>query len=320
MHFGFDDEQLAVRDTVGALLDKQCPLEAVQQAWAEGDARSLRDLWADLAAVGVQGMLVPEEAGGSGLDDVTLALVLAETGRAALPLPIAETAAVGVPLLAAAGDPDGLLGGLIAGDLVLSAATGPSRLAPAASLADLFIVAGAVYRRDELEIELVASVDRTRDLGRITPRPDAPGVALPSAAVTGRAALATAAQLVGLGREMVRLTVEYVKQRHQFGVSIGSFQAVKHQLADAHLQMEFAAPTVWAAAVTPDDTKAVSLAKAMASDAATAAGRAALQCHGAMGYTDEYRLHLWMKRAWSLAAAHGSAAWHRGRIAKELNL
>lgn len=320
MHFGFDDEQLAVRDTVGSLLDKQFPLEGLQQVWADGDAQTLRGLWAELAAIGVQGLLAPESAGGSGLDDVTLALVLAETGRAALPLPIAETAAVGVPLLADAGDPGGVLAGLIGGDLVLTMATGSARLAPAASLADLFIVDGALYRRREVEVEGVTSVDRTRDLGRVTPLRATSGVPLPSTTVIDRGALAAAAQLIGIGREMVRVAVDYVKQRHQFGVAIGSFQAVKHQLADAHLQMEFAAPAVWAAAVTPDDTKAVSLAKALASDAALAAGRAALQCHGAMGYTDEYRLHLWMKRAWSLAAAHGSAGWHRDRIAKELGI
>ncbi len=320
MHFGFDDDQLAARDTVGALLDKQCPLEAVQQAWADGDARFLRDVWRDLAAVGVQGLLAPEGAGGSGLDEVTLALVLAETGRVAFPLPIAETAAVGVPLIVAAGDPAGVLAGLIGGDLVLTMTTGPARLAPSASQADLFVIDSTLYRRDEVDIAPVASVDRSRDLGRVTPRTALAGVPLPGAEAAARAARATAAQLIGVGREMVRLTVDYVKQRHQFGVPIGSFQAVKHHLADAHLQMEFAAPAVWAAAINPDDTKSVSLAKALASEAATAAARVALQCHGAMGYTDEYRLHLWMKREWTLAAAHGSAAWHRDRIAKELGI
>ena len=316
MHFGFDDDQLAMRDTVGALLDKQCPVEAVQQVWADGNADSLRDLWGELAAVGVQGLLAPEDAGGSGLDDLTLALILAETGRVPLPLPIAETAAVGVPLIVAAGDPAGVLNGLIGGDLALTVTSGPSRLAPAASLADLFIVDGVLFGRDEVEVEPMASVDRSRDLGRITPRSGGTALGDP----TDRAALAAAAQLVGIGREMVRLTVDYVKARQQFGVSIGSFQAVKHHLADAHLQMEFAAPAVWAAATKPGDAKSVSLAKALASDAAVAAGRAALQCHGAMGYTDDYRLHLWLKRAWCLAAAYGSAAWHRDRIAKELGI
>jgi len=232
-------------------------------------------------------------------------------------------------MVLAAGDPDGVLPQLVDGSLALTVASGS--LCPASSTADLFIIdepGGAVlYRRDSVDVEPVASVDRTRDLGRVRARSDrsaGSGTRLPGSALD-RAALATAAQLIGLGREMVRMTVEYVKQRRQFSVPIGSFQAVKHHLADATLQMEFAAPAVWAAAVALSEgseqrSRSVSLAKAAASDASYAAGRAALQCHGAMGYTDEYRLHLWMKRAWCLAAAHGSAAWHRDRIGRELGL
>ena len=329
MYFGFDDDQLAVRDTVGALLDDRCPLAAVEQAWEEGGSTSLRGVWGELAALGVQGLLAPESSGGSGLGDVTLALILAETGRVALPLPIMETAAVGVPMVMAAGDPDGVLAQLIDGSLVLTVATGS--LCPAATLADLFIIDGpsgaVLYRRDSVDVEPVASVDRTRDLARVRPRsgPSAGSGTPLNGFAFDRAALATAAQLIGLGREMVRMTVEHVKPRRQFSVPIGSIQALKHHLADATLRMEFAAPTVWAASLalseaSEEQTRSISLAKATASDAAYAAGRVALQCHGAMGYTDEYRLHLWMKRAWCLAAAHGSAAWHRDRIGRELGL
>jgi len=324
VYFGFDDEQLAVRDTVGALLDDRCPPAAVERAWSEGGSASLRGLWVELAALGVQGLLVPESSGGSGLGEVTLSLIMAETGRVALPLPIMETAAVGVPIVTAAGDPDGVLPQLIDGSLLLTVASGS--LCPAASMADLFIIdepGGAVlYARESVEVEPVTSVDRTRDLGRVRPRSGRSGTRLPGS-VLDRAALATAAQLIGLGRQMVEMTVEYVKQRRQFSVPIGSFQAVKHHLADATLQMEFAAPVVWAAAFdlsegSEERARSISHAKAAASEAAYVAGRAALQCHGAMGYTDEYRLHMWMKRAWCLAAAHGSPAWHRDRIGREL--
>jgi alkylation response protein AidB-like acyl-CoA dehydrogenase len=330
VHFGFDEQQVAVRDTVGSLLDKRCPVEAVQQAWADGHGGHLTGVWRELAGLGVQGLLAPESAGGSDLDPVTMALVLAETGRVALPLPIAETAAVAVPALVAAGDPDDLLGPLVTGDVMATLADGPGRLVSAASIADLFVVIGddsaALYHRDQVDVVPEVSVDRTRDLGRVTPRPGQGGLDLaPAAVLRDLAALATAAQLIGLGHEMVRMTVEHVQQRHQFGVPIGSFQAVKHRLADAHLQMAFAAPAVWAAAQAiadhdPCAGRTVSLAKALASDAATGAGKAALQCHGAMGYTDEYRLHLWLKRTWCLAAAHGSAAWHQDRIGRELGL
>ena len=133
------------------------------------------------------------------------------------------------------------------------------------------------------------------------------------------ASLGAAAQLVGLGQRMLDLTVEYVKQREQFGVPIGSFQAVKHHLADALKELAFARPAVWRAGADPSPVH-VSMAKAMASDAASFVGRRALQCHGAIGYTVEYELHRYLKQTWTLSRAHGDAAWHRERIASALEL
>jgi hypothetical protein len=132
-------------------------------------------------------------------------------------------------------------------------------------------------------------------------------------------ALAAAAQLLGLGHGMLVMTVGYVKQRQQFGVPIGSFQAVKHHLADALKELAFTRPAVWRAAETrrPRD---VSMAKAMASDAASFVARQALQCHGAIGYTVEYELHRFLKQTWVLARAYGDAAWHREQIAKEIGI
>ena len=104
---------------------------------------------------------------------------------------------------------------------------------------------------------------------------------------------------------------------------MGSFQAVKHHLADAALAIEFARPAVWRAAWStaqgaPTRARDVSMAKAMASDAAEVAGRKALQCHGAIGYTVEHDLHLYMKRAWALARAWGDSAHHTDRVAHHL--
>jgi hypothetical protein len=138
-----------------------------------------------------------------------------------------------------------------------------------------------------------------------------------------RAVLGTAAQLLGLTDRMIEMTVAYASERKQFGVPIGSFQAVKHHLANARLALEFARPLVYRAAstvATGDSERpvAVSLAKASASDAARLAARVALQCHGAIGYTTEYDLHLFMKRAWALAATWGDAAWHRARVGRAI--
>jgi alkylation response protein AidB-like acyl-CoA dehydrogenase len=121
------------------------------------------------------------------------------------------------------------------------------------------------------------------------------------------------------------MTVEYVAGRRQFGVPVGSFQAVKHRLADAYVAVEFAWPAVlaagWAqAAAVADVAEQTSVAKVLASDAASAVARAAIQCHGAIGYTTEHDLHLFAKRAWALAASWGSAGWHRRRLAAAMGL
>src|SRR5207248_3327177 len=129
--------------------------------------------------------------------------------------------------------------------------------------------------------------------------------------------------LCGLSAHLISVTVEYVKVRRQFGSPVGSFQAVKHMLASAHLALEFARPLVYRAAWSmaerePDRSIHVAMAKAQASDAATLAARVALQCHGAIGYSFEYDLHLWMKRAWVLGTAWGDARWHRARVGRAI--
>ena len=176
-------------------------------------------------------------------------------------------------------------------------------------------------------VEPCASVDGSRALARVladaasgTPLAGPDGAAR---CAFDRGALGTAAQLVGLARRMIDMTVEYAKERRQFGVPIGSFQAVKHHLADARIALEFARPLVYQAAWSldegePDAPVHVSMAKATAGDAALLAGRTALQCHGAIGYSYEHDLHLFMKRAWALAAAWGDAAWHRARVGRAI--
>jgi alkylation response protein AidB-like acyl-CoA dehydrogenase len=132
-------------------------------------------------------------------------------------------------------------------------------------------------------------------------------------------ALGAAAQLIGLAQRMLDVTVEYVKQREQFGVPIGSFQAIKHHLADAHKEIAFARPMVYRAGTAPT-ARNISMAKAMASDAASLTARHALQCHGAIGYTVEYELHRFLQQTWKLARTFGDAAWHRERIADQLEI
>jgi alkylation response protein AidB-like acyl-CoA dehydrogenase len=148
------------------------------------------------------------------------------------------------------------------------------------------------------------------------------------AAALDRGAAACAAQQLGVADRLIEMASRYACQRHQFGAPIGSFQAVKHMLADAKLRLEYARPVVYRAAHAVARASArgpaagdggrrpvhVSAAKVAASDAALFAARVALQVHGAIGYTWEQDLHLWMRRAWSLEQAFGRSDFHRRRV------
>ncbi len=346
MRFAFSEEQRELARTLRALLERECPPARVRAAWDAPDGL-VPGLTARLGEMGITGMLAPEAHGGLGLGEVDLVLALEELGRAAVPGPVAETAAVAVPLLrdlggalaerwlpdAAAGratvvvahEGQALVDGAAAADLVLVVRDEALHALPRAG-AGAGAGAGPTWTVEK-------SVDGARRIARLAGGPlrddskvaeGVPAVAAMSAAFD-RAALAAAAQLIGLGRRMLELTVEYVKVRKQFERPIGSFQAVKHHLADAVMALEFAAPMVYRAAdsVARGDVERalhVSAAKAMASDAAELAAAKALQCHGAIGYAFEYDLHLWMKRSWALARSHGDSAWHRARVATALQL
>lgn len=295
MRFAFTDDQIALRDAVHDLLTAECPPEVVRAAWPEpdadgqgpgagarADAERLAGLWDLLAEMGVFGILVAEDRGGLGFDEVAAAVVLAETGYFAVPHPVVEAMCVVAP-----------------------ATANPAPLR-----------AQVGWGGDHLNI-VGDLVDGAVDGFGSAVEPDAIG--------TLRATLGTAAQLVGLGRRMLDMTVAYVGEREQFGVPVGSFQAVKHHLADARLALEFAAPAVWRAAWDLSTGAAtaerdVSMAKAMAGDAAHRIGRAALQCHGGIGYTVEYDLHLFLKRTWALEKLWGDSAHHRARVATAIGV
>jgi len=345
MHFAFTEQQLEFRDAVRQVLAKECTTDAVRAAYDAPLARSPR--WATLADLGVAGLTVPEPHGGLGLGLVDLVPLVEEAGRVALPEPLATTTGIAAPLLAdldAAGTADARIGpwldGVAAGDLAVAVADGRWPGAPVAGAdgADLLLLVayGADGRElhgvdaSSVTVTPVPSLDPTRRLGAPVwaPSPDTVLVSGDRAeahlATTGaRAAVVTGAELLGLADAMISLTAAYAKDRHQFGVPIGSFQAVKHLLAGAQVLLEFARPVVYGAAWaldtgSPDASRAASVAKAYASDAATEAARVSLQVHGAIGYTWECDLHLFLKRTWALAEAWGSADDHRARLLDSL--
>jgi alkylation response protein AidB-like acyl-CoA dehydrogenase len=367
MHFAFTDQQTEFRDTVRQMLTKECTTDHLRAAFDAPSARGPR--WSLLAELGVVGLTVPEEHGGLGLGLLDLVLLLEEAGRVALPEPLLETTALAAPLLGAAllaapfltgdeksgtagvgGDQRGPLLEAIAGGSLAACVAEPtsgSRPVAGAVGADLFVLFaqhddGAevhLVGQDLLEVTPVPSLDPTRRLGTIrwTPTDEtlvASGRAAEVAtqATVDRAAVATAAELLGLCDRMIGMTADYAKARHQFGKPIGSFQAVKHLLANAAVKLEFARPVVYAAAWQLDQrdaggsdqaggadaSRSASTAKAYASDAASEAARVALQVHGAIGYTWECDVHLFLKRAWALTEAWGSASDHRQRVLASL--
>jgi alkylation response protein AidB-like acyl-CoA dehydrogenase len=335
VHFGFDDDQIAFRDAVRDLLDKEGTPATVRAGWDAPAGDLDRGVWDRLSEMGVLATLVPEGADGLGLDEQALVLVLEEAGRAGLPHPLVETAAVAAPLVAGDGSGPGPAGvpdahglGMVASDL------GGPHVACAADADWLLLrdrATGALHLVDPAATVLtpVATVDGARRAATVDwqPAPESLVTDDPVAVALAfdRGAFGAAALLVGLGQRMLDLTVAYVTERRQFGVPIGSFQAVKHHLADALKELAFARPAVYRAAhslATGADTRArdVSMAKAMASDAAWFVGRRALQCHGAIGYTVEHDLQLYLKRTWALSKAWGDASLHRTRVAEAIGI
>ena len=308
MEFAFSEDQLAFRDAVRDLLAGTCPPEAVRAAWDADDPWD-GDRWDALVEMGVVGLTVPEADGGLGLTEVDLVLLLEEAGRAALPEPLMEST------LLARHVPRG-------GSAKVAAAPADATHVAGAASADVVVVGATVYPAPT-GVQPQPSVDRARRLVRTADVTDGEPLATLDRDPFERMAFGTAATLVGVARRLVEVTVQYAKERQQFGQPIGGFQAVKHHLASAHLAVEFAAPAVYRAAWSlatdqPTVARDVSMAKAMAGDAAEHAARVALQVHGAIGYTFESDLHLWMKRVWALSPAWGDAAWHRRRVAAAL--
>lgn len=334
MDFSFTDDQKMLRDTVREVLQRECAPEVVRAAWEERPG-GVRGVWDTLAETGVIGMTASEEAGGMAMDELDLILPLEETGYAALPGPLVDTVAVGIPLLETAGtdaQKDRWLGAAVAGDLQIVVSFEDQPIVPYAASADLLIAqrGGAAYcvPIEAVEVTPERSVDRARELGRVSfdvseqhRMRDDVDVQATFELAKERAALGTAAQLIGLSRRMLDMAVQYAKDREQFGKPIGAQQAIKHRLADALIEQEFARPLVyraaWSMARSTDEAAIdVSLAKIYAGQAAKFVAKEALQVHGAIGYTIECDLHMWMKRAWALAAAQGDAAYHRERVGR----
>lgn len=319
MDFLLTDIHADLAQTVDGIVSRAGGV-SIARAWAEaGDTSAAFDVYRQLAEAGITGLLVPDEEGGSGAGAVEMVAAVERLGYCALPGPVAETFAVLPAALGAGSALDALLAGTPATCSLPPIC--PRAANPDVATPYLITDDGVVQARSG---ELLNTVDPTRRVAEL----EADGLfdAVRNDDCHELGALATAAQLLGLGAAMLDLAAEYAKSRKQFGREIGSFQAVKHHLADVAVAIEMARPLVHGAAVgidgaAPDETEVsrdVSAAKVAAGDAAYLASRRSLQVLGAIGYTAEHDLSLYLTKTRALLSAWGTPAHHRSRILESL--
>lgn len=322
MRFAISSEQRSFTEALDGLLTA-ADVPAAARAWGAGDTEPGLRLWAQLSELGVAALATPEELGGIGGTPLDLAVAFERLGFHGAPGPWIESVALAPSLLAGTAH-ESLLGEVAEGASRVTFAVAPvTPYALDAHVATPFTVTDAGIAAATVVTEL-DSVDPTRRLSTLAAAGDASPLAA-GALERGLdlAALACAASLVGAGERMLREAVTYVGQRKQFGRAIGEYQAVKHALADVKVALDFARPLVHGAAHGLEDGSAeascdVSAAKVAATDAAHLASRTALQMHGAIGYTLEYDLSIWILRARALSGAWGTAAHHRARVLDHL--
>jgi alkylation response protein AidB-like acyl-CoA dehydrogenase len=313
MKFDLDEQQRDFAASIDAALGA-ADVPAAVRAWSDGNTDPGRKIWSTLADLGVPALLVPEEYDGIGAHPVDLVVACERLGYFGVPGPITESVAVAPILLAA----DERSGQLASGELIATVAAPPLQpRAVNADFAGLILVAADGQTTAGAAAESHASIDPSRQLFDVTATGDSWAADVDRAVEFG--VLATAAQLIGAGQALLDDSVEYAKQRTQFGRVIGSYQAIKHKLADVHIAVELARPLVYGAALSlgtgsPDTARDISAAKAAAAEAGLLAARSALQTHGAIGFTQEHDLSLLLLRVQALRSAWGDPTAHRRRV------
>lgn len=298
------EERDLLRETVAALVAKHADPAAVRAAM-ESDRGYDESLWQLLCEqVGAAALVVPEELGGAGGELADAATVLQELGRALVPSPLLGTTLAELALLAAP-EPDAdtlsaLAEGSSIGALVLDA-----DYVVNGDIADVVIAAidGELSRWTRFSAQPVATMDPTRRLARVQPEDT---VSLgPDPGLAHSAAILLAAEQIGAAERCLELTVEYAKSRVQFGRPIGSFQALKHRMADLYVAIAAARAVVADACSDPTPTNAAT-ARLAASEALGKVAAEGIQLHGGIAITWEHDMHLYFKRAHASAQLLGS--------------
>ncbi len=337
MDFQFSEEQRMFERSLRDFLAAELSTERIRELWDSASGRCDK-LWRGLSELGVIGALVPEADGGLGLDERDFVLMAEACGHAALPEPLVDSALLAAPLLAAAGGEAAQrwLPPLLSGEARVAVATPLDLLVPDADVAAAVLLAGGCAGDDDGELRLLAlppaaglrrqhSVDPSRRLFSRAPLGGGELLAMGDSArqlwaqALNRGALGAAAQQLGAAARILEYAVAYTSERKQFGRAIGSFQAVRNQLADVAVALEFARPVVYRAADSlargvATAARDVSHAWLAAGEAARMAARHGIQSHGAIGYTWELDLQIWLKRIWVTDALWGGRAWHSARL------
>jgi len=358
MDFDLSEEQLLLQETVHQFIENECPLARLRELY-DDEVGYDPLLWKGLAELGVAGIHLPEEFGGSGLEILDLAIVVEKLGSLAAPVPLLGHALASLAIASAGSDEAKRrwLPGLASGELLATVAfaeagsgwqpeewrlapssgdeptlTGGKEIVPFAEQADLFVVGleggrlGVVERSSRgLEVQRVEGADRTRRLGRVGF--DSTPVEMLEAAgdgVAGRVRdvglVLLAADAFGGASKLVEMTVEYAKSREQFGVTIGHFQAHKHQLANMAIEVEPARALYWYAAhaldhVPDEGPRSAALAKSHITERYQQVARDAIEGHGGIGFTWEGDVQIWFKRAMFDRVFLGTPRVHRERAA-----
>ncbi|MDX2167956.1 MAG: acyl-CoA dehydrogenase family protein [Deltaproteobacteria bacterium] len=356
MDFGLSEDQLLLKDTIKRFLAEQCPTTRVRRIM-EGEPGLGREIWTQLAELGVAGVIVPAAHGGLERELLDLALVAEELGYAAAPGPFLGCAMASVALIEGGDEPAAQrwLGPLAAGEIVATVAWGEENaawapdalkttvtggklsgrklLVPSAQISDLLVVAArdekgpALYLVERgapgVEMSAMTVNDLTRPLDVVT-FSDAPATRLPNPAALQRTwdagLILLAADAYGGARRCLEMACSYALTREQFGQLIGSFQAVKHQLANMAADLEPSLALVWYSAhafdrIQDQSTRHAALVKAHMADLFDRVTRDTTELHGGIGFTWEFDLHLWFRRALFDRSVLGEAIYHRARAA-----
>jgi alkylation response protein AidB-like acyl-CoA dehydrogenase len=310
------EERELLRETVAALVDKHASPAAVRKAMASERGYD-ESLWKLLCEqVGAAALVVPEELGGAGGELADAAVVLEELGKALVPTPLLGTTLAELALLAGDESDTETLERLAEGTSIGTVVFDPGYVVNG-DVADVVIAADGttLSRWTTFTARRVDAMDLTRRLARLEPTECTDVGADPGLADI--AAILLAAEQIGAASKCLDLTVEYSKERVQFGRPIGSFQALKHRMADLYVAVQSARAVVNDAIAEPSATSAA-LARVMASEAFSKVAAEAVQMHGGIAMTWEHDIQLYFKRAHGSAQLLGPPREHLRRLDSEV--